>query len=276
MNTSKLFALALTCVFLIATAFAADPASAPAKKGGKKGGKKQSTQAASTAATSKAAKTPVPLLDPPPSPTLGASAPEGAIVLFDGKNMDAWVHHKPKQWLTPGDPCEWPVSDGVVTSVPKSGSLITKREFGDFKLHAEFATTETPTNAGFYLGSRYELKIHETHGNPLPPSCGNFGNCDAGGTPKVNASRAKGEWQTFDVEYCAPRFDASGKKIANARATVFLNGVKIYDNQELSNLRLAAAVLGESARGPLQLKEHGNVVKYRNMWIVEMNSTQVK
>lgn len=265
-TTSRIIALLTACLFA-ASAFAADEPSSPAKKsGGKKGGKSAATQKSTTPA----AKTPVPLLDPPESPTMGKPAPAGAIVLFDGKNMDAWVHHKPKQWLAPGEPCKWPVAGGVVTSVPNSGSLITKREFSDFKFHAEFATTETPTNAGFYLHSHYELKILETHGNPTPPSSGNFGNCDAGGTPKVNASRPKGEWQTFDIEFRAPRFDASGKKTANARATVILNGVTLYENQELTNLRLAAATVPENPLAPLQLKEHGNVVKYRNMWILPL------
>lgn len=216
-------------------------------------------------------KIPVPVLNPPPSPTLGAAAPAGAIVLFNGSNMDAWAHHKPKQWLVPGEACHWPVADGVVTMVAGSGSVITKRDFGDFRFHAEFMTTKTPTNAGFYLMSRYELKIHETAGNPTPPSCGNFGNCNAGGAPKVNASRAKGEWQTYDVEFRAPRLAADGSIKEPARATVVLNGIKLYDNQPLTDLRLAAANLPVADHGPLQIKEHGDVVKFRNLWIVDLD-----
>jgi len=164
------------------------------------------------------------------------------------------------------------VLTNIATKDEDHGSIMTKQQFGDFKFHAEFQTTETPTNAGFYLQSHYELKILETHGNPKPPSSGNFGNCDAGGPPKANAARPKNEWQTYDIEFHAPKFDAAGNKTANARATVVLNNIKIYDNVELSNLRLAAAKIPERPKAPLQIKEHGNILHYRNLWIIDMDA----
>jgi len=263
----RILALIATCCAFAVAAMAAG-STTPAKKGGKKNSKTATT-------TSAASKAPVPLFDPGPSPTMGRKAPDTATILFDGTNMDAWAYHDPNNWLKPDGPVDWPIKDGIVTNIATKDtenhrSIITKEQYGDFKFHAEVATTETPTNAGFYLHSHYELKLLETYGNPTPPSTGNFGNCDAGGTPKVNVSRPKEEWQTYDVEFHAPKFDADGNKIANARATVVVNGVKLYDNQELSNLRLAAAKIPENPRAPLQIKEHGNIVHYRNLWIIDM------
>ena len=211
---------------------------------------------------------------PAPASTLGAPPPEGAIVLFDGKNMDAWTHHKPKQWLTPDVASRWKITkEGALELVPGTGSLISKQLFGDMKLHIEFRTMVTPTNSGVYLQTRYEIKMNETHGDTSEKAkpCGYFANCDAGPLPSVNAALPKGEWQTLDVEFRAPRFDKSGKtKTESARATVILNGVKIYDNQELGAPRLAAGKLGEAARGPLYLKEHGDLIQFRNIWLVDL------
>jgi hypothetical protein len=213
-----------------------------------------------------------------PSATLGAPPPKGAVVLFDGKNMDAWTRHKNKEWLTPDGPSRWKITnDGALELVPGAGSIITRRLFGDCKLHLEFRTLVTPTNSGVYLQTRYEVKINETFGDTSEKAkpCGYFANCDAGPLPSVNAALAKGEWQTLDIDFHAPRFDATGKKKTEpARATVRVNGARIYDNQELGPPRLAAGKLGETPRGPLYLKEHGDPVQYRNIWLVDLEKAE--
>ena len=207
----------------------------------------------------------------PASPTLGAKVPAGAVVLFEGKNLDAWAKKAGKDWLKEDGPARWKlVEGGAVEVVPASDCLISHQKFGDCHVHLEFRTLGAPTNSGIYFQTRYEVDINESFGRTDGSPCGNLGNCTPKGTlPKVRASRAPLEWQTLDVEFRAPRFDAAGKKTANARATVLLNGQKLYDEQELNLPTGAAGRLGEAPTGPIMLQEHGMPVQFRNVWVVE-------
>jgi hypothetical protein len=154
--------------------------------------------------------------------------------------------------------------------VPASDCLISHAKFGDIRLHAEFRTLGAPTNSGIYFQTRYEVNINETFGQTTGTPNGGFDNCTPKGTvPRVRASRAPLEWQTLDVDFTAPRFDAAGKKIAKPRATVLLNGVEIYHDQQLDPPTGAAGRLGEAPTGPLMLQEHGMPVQFRNVWVVE-------
>ena len=207
----------------------------------------------------------------PEPPTLGAKPPAGAIMLFDGKNLDAWATKAGKDWLKEAGPAKWKLlpESGAVEVVPAADSLISRAKFGDIRLHAEFRTLGAPTNSGIYFQTRYEVDINETFGRTDGTPSGNLGNCTPKGTlPKARASRAPLEWQTLDVEFTAPRFDAAGKKTAKARATVLLNGVEIYREQELDPPTGAAGRLGEAATGPLMLQEHGMALQFRNIWVV--------
>src|SRR5262249_23398990 len=105
----------------------------------------------------------------------------------------------------------------------------------------------------------------------LHPNAG-FDNCTENARPRLRPCRPPLEWQTFDIDFRAPRFDGSGNKVAKARATVFFNGVKIYDNQELDRPHGAAGRLGEAPRGPFMLQEHGMPVQFRNIWVVETDA----
>ena len=208
----------------------------------------------------------------PESPTLGAKPPGGAVVLFGGKNLDAWAKKAGKDWLKEDGPAKWKLLSeaGAMEVVPASDSLISRAKFGDIRLHAEFRTLGAPTNSGIYFQARYEVDINESFGRTEGSPCGNLGNCTPKGTlPKARASRAPLEWQTLDVEFTAPRFDAAGKKIAKARATVRLNGVELYREQELDLPSGAAGRLGEAATGPLMLQEHGMPLQFRNIWVVD-------
>jgi hypothetical protein len=207
-----------------------------------------------------------------PSPTLGAKASTGAVVLFDGKNMDAWANKKGKEWLVEDGPAPWKIVDGgILEVVPGTGGgIISHQKFGDCHLHLEFRTVGAPSNSGVFLQTRYEANINETYGRLDGTPNGGLDNCTPKGTPpRVRASRPPLEWQTFDIDFRAPRFDAAGNKTASARATVLLNGVKIYDQQELNPPTGAAGRLGEAATGPLMLQEHGMPVQFRNIWLVE-------
>ena len=204
------------------------------------------------------------------SPTLAAAPPAGAIVLFDGSNLDAWAKKAGKSWLTEDGLAPWKiVDDRAVEVVPGADSIISKKKFGDHRLHLEFRTLGTPTNSGVYLQTRYEVNVSETYGQLEGGGTGALANCTDGIRPRVRASLPPLAWQTLDIDFRAPRFDASGKKTDNARASVSLNGVKIYEDQELNPPRGAAGRLGEAATGPIMLQEHGAPLQFRNIWVVE-------
>jgi hypothetical protein len=204
------------------------------------------------------------------SPTVGAKAPAGAIVLFDGRNLDAWAKKNGKSWLMEDGPAKWKlVGDGAVEVVPETDCIITHQKFGDCHVHVEFRTLGAPSNSGVFLEDRYEVNINETYGRTSGTPNGGFDNCTDHVEPRLRPSFPPLAWQTFDIDFQAPRFDAGGNKTANARATVLLNGVKIYDKQELDLPHGAAARLGEASTGPLMLQEHGMPVQFRNIWLVE-------
>lgn len=203
------------------------------------------------------------------SPTLGMKPPKGAIVLFDGKNMDEWSKMKDKEWLKEDGPCLWHLVPGdAVESVPRSGNCISKKSFGDAKLHVEFRTIGGPTNSGVYIQDRYEANINETYGSLTANPNGQFDNSIAT-KPGIRASRPVLAWQTFDIEFKAPRFDASGKKTADAVVTLLLNGEPMYTNHALGPVILNAAKLGEAPTGPIQLQEHGMPTQFRNIWVLD-------
>lgn len=203
-----------------------------------------------------------------PPPTLGAKPPVGAVVLFDGRGMDAFANKKGKDWLAEDGPAPWKIVDGALEVVPGTGGgIISHEKFGDCIVHAEFRTLGAPTNTGVYLQTRYEVNINETYGKLDGVPNGGLDNC-TDVKPAIRASRPPLEWQTLDIEFTAPRFDAAGKRTAKARATVYLNGVKLYDQQELNPPKGAAGRLGEATTGPLMLQEHGMPAQFRNIWVV--------
>jgi hypothetical protein len=204
------------------------------------------------------------------SPTMGAKAPTGAIVLFDGSNLDAWAKKNGKSWLVEDGPAKWKlVGDGAMEVVPDTDCIITHQKFGDCHVHVEFRTLGIPSNSGVFLEDRYEVNINETYGRTSGTPNGGFDNCTDNIEPRIRPCFPPLAWQTFDIDFRAPEFDAAGKKTANATATVIFNGVKIYDKQQLDLPHGAAARLGEAPTGPLMLQEHGMPVQFRNIWLVE-------
>ena len=190
------------------------------------------------------------------SPTLGAKPPEGAIVLFDGSSTDAWEGGEiiDGQWLG-------------------AQNIATKEKFGDHSLHIEFQTPFMPTsrgqgrgNSGVYLQSRYEVQVLDSFG--LEGKNNECGGIYSISEPIVNMCFPPLVWQTYDVDFTAARYDDSGKKTKNARATVKHNGVVIHDDLELTH-----GTPGRHAEGPepdgLFLQNHGNPVIFRNIWVVK-------
>lgn len=204
-------------------------------------------------------------------PMLGAKPPKGAIVLFDGANMDAWAKMKEKEWLTEDGPSQWHlVPGGAMEVVPRSGSLISHKSFGDCKIHVEFRNLGGTTNSGVYIQDRYEANINEVYGRLDGNPCAGFDNCTPKETnPGIRCSRPPLEWQTMDIDFTAPRFDAAGKKTADPRVTLLFNGTVLYNNRALGPVTLNAARLGEAPKGPIQLQEHGMPVQFRNIWVLE-------
>jgi len=188
------------------------------------------------------------------SPTLGAAPPEGAKVLFDGKNTDAWKVGRMKDALL------------------QAGAM-TKDDFTDFTLHLEFRTPFMPKasgqgrgNSGVYLQNRYECQILDSFGlEGKDNECGGFYQIKE---PSVNMCLPPLSWQTYDVDFTAAKFEGD-KKISNARVTVTHNGVKIHDDFELPNLTPGGAPTEAPGKGPFMLQFHGNPVTFRNIWGVE-------
>jgi len=202
------------------------------------------------------------------SPTMGAKPPTGAVVLFDGKTMDSFAKMMEKEWLKEDGACNWHLIPGnAVESVARSGNCISHKQFGDAKIHVEFRNIGGPTNSGVYIQDRYEANINETYGSLTANPNGQFDN-SVPGKPGIRASRPVLEWQTFDIDFKAPRFDASGKKTEDAVVTLLLNGEVMYKDQKLGPVILNAAKLGEAPTGPLQLQEHGMPVQFRNIWVL--------
>jgi hypothetical protein len=204
------------------------------------------------------------------SPTLGAKPSAGALVLFNGKNLNKWKHAKKE----PG-PVQWKLVDGAMEVKPRTGSIITKEEFADVKLHLEFRTPFMPDargqkrgNSGVYLQGRYEVQVLDSYG--LEGKDNECGGIYQVAPPLVNMCTPPMQWQTYDITFQAPRFDSAGKKIRDARMTVIHNGVKIHDNVEVSKATRAALGSDMAQRGGIYLQDHGNPVQYRNIWLVEL------
>jgi len=187
--------------------------------------------------------------------TEGAAPPEGAVVLFDGKNSDAWEGGKVTE-------------EGFLT-----GGVKSKQSFGDHTLHVEFRTPYMPTakgqargNSGVYLQNRYEVQILDSFGlEGLDNECGGIYSKKA---PRENMCLPPLTWQTYDIDFVAPKFDDAGKKTANAKVTVRHNGAVIHENYEIDGETPGGDKEGPGA-GPILLQDHGNPVVFRNIWVVE-------
>lgn len=195
----------------------------------------------------------------------GEQAPSDAIVLFDGKDLSRWVMAGSDKAPT------WKVVDGYCT--PQDGDICSKQHFNDCQLHVEFwvplmpdAQGQARGNSGVFLkGFTYEVQVLDSYGlESKDNDCGAVYTVKA---PLVNACRPPETWQSYDIIFHAPKFDESGKKIANARITVFQNGVLIQDNTEVPYPTPNHSGVESKDPGPIELQWHHNPVRFRNVWV---------
>ena len=201
--------------------------------------------------------------------TTASAPPEGATVLFDGTNLDGWVKRRG------GDPAAWPIENGYMTT--RGGDILTRATFADFHLHVEFYCPDTGpevrgqgrSNSGVYLQGRYEIQVLDSY-QAREPGKGDCGAIYNQAAPLVRAFGPPDSWQFYDIVFRAPRFDANGNKTENARVTLFHNGRIIHNNQEIP--RQTGGALDESyaTPGPILLQDHGDAVRYRNLWILPL------
>lgn len=212
-----------------------------------------------------------PVVEPGESP-VGVAAPKDAVVLFDGSNLDAWASGD-------GGPAAWKVSDGAFEVTPGKGAIHTKASFGDAQLHIEWAAPTPPTgkgqnrgNSGIFLMGVFELQVLDSYQSESYAD-GMAGAIYGQYPPIYNATRPPGEWQTYDIAFRAPRFDAGGELLEPARMTVFLNGVLVQNNEALvgrtSWLESMPYEKGVT-RGPIELQDHGHATRFRNIWLREL------
>ena len=204
----------------------------------------------------------------PPVVTPGEQTkpPSDAIILFDGNDLTKW------QSTERGKEAKWVIKDGAM-EVNGTGSIRTKEEFGDMQLHVEWAApsevkgeSQGRGNSGVYLQGRYEIQVLDSYQNKTYPN-GQAGSFYGHAAPLVNAARKPGEWQTYDIIFHAPKKGADGKVLSGS-FTVLHNGVLVQDHIPIGGgATTAAAFTGVTEKGPLVLQDHGNPVRFRNIWM---------
>ena len=200
------------------------------------------------------------------SPTLLAVPPKDAIVLLKyepnkAPSLAAWAN---KKWKA--------LADGSMMVNVEADNNHTVRQFKNFRLHAEFMVVESSEggggNSGFYLLDRYEVQVLDTFGrNASPSGCAAIYRTLP---PMANACLPAGRWQTYDITFHAPVME--GKQVKkHPRITVIHNGVKVHDNAEIPHATGMARSRGDAPKGPIVLQDHDNPVRYRNIWLVELD-----
>ena len=227
----------------------------------------------------------------PPIVTPGATfshlapAPSDATVLFDGKDLSKWSN------ATGGD-ARWKVADGYCEAVKGTGMIRTRDKFEDFQLHLEFATPAVVTgssqgrgNSGVMINGMYEVQILDSYDNPTYAD-GQAGALYGQQPPLVNASKPPGEWQTYDIVFESPRWDAAGQLAKKAAVTVIHNGVVLHHRREYFGRTDGIGGLPHKSLGTygaphppavfIELQDHNNPVRFRNIWVRPLTPPEAK
>lgn len=216
-----------------------------------------------------------------PAPYKEVPAPEGAIILFDGKNLEEWINTRD------GKPAEWILKDGVMVVNKKTGNIETRRKFKDYQLHIEYQVPENITgkgqgrgNSGLFLASTgggdagYELQILDSYQNETYVN-GMAASIYKQATPLANPCRKPGEWNTYDITWKAPRFKSDGSLESPATVTVVFNGVLVQDKFELKGETVFIGQPKYKAydTAGIKLQSHGDPsppLSFKNIWIKEI------
>lgn len=209
-------------------------------------------------------------------------APSDAVVLFDGKNLDEWASEK-----STNQPAGWTVSDGAFTVKKGTGSIQTRKSFMDYQMHLEWKIPANITgegqargNSGVFLActgpgdTGYELQILDCYNNKTYVN-GQTASVYKQSIPLANACKKPGEWQTYDVIWTAPRFNADGSLLSPGRVTAIHNGVLVQNNTEVKGITMYIGKPTYTKHGasPIKLQDHGDPsepISFRNIWIREL------
>lgn len=201
-----------------------------------------------------------------PNPYLGKQAPAGAVRLT---MLNEWES-------VAGGPMKWRDTSGYFEVAPGTGDICTKRRFGDCIVHVEWRTPsktvgadQKPGNSGVWMMGLYELQILDSYRNQTYPD-GQAAAIYGQHPPRVNASAAPGEWQTFDITWRRPRFDEGGRVKSKAVMTVLHNGILVHKRAAMTGPTAHKKLLPYKAhddRLPLKLQDHGEPVRFRNIWV---------
>jgi len=191
------------------------------------------------------------------------------IFLFNGKDLTGWKSIR-------GGEAKWTVEDGVMTVVPHAGNIYTEEVYGDAMIHLEWMEPDMPEatgqhkgNSGVFLQGVYEVQVLDSYGIEKP-EMGDCGGIYSQFPPLCNACKPALHWQSYDILFRAPRFDADGKVCEPACVTILQNGMPIHNNRVLPRICPGGLWDHEVAEGPLMLQDHGNEVKFRNIWIIRL------
>ena len=197
-----------------------------------------------------------------------APPPSDATVLFNGKDLS--------KWRSATGAAGWKVKSGYMEVVDGAGSILTKENFGDFQLHLEFATpavvkgdSQGRGNSGVIIFGIYEVQVLDSYNNPTYPD-GQVGAMYGQYPPLVNAAKAPGKWQSYDIIFETARWNQDGNLTKKASVTVILNGVVLHNRKEFNGPVKHREILPytpHSPKGPIELQDHHNPTRFRNIWI---------
>ncbi len=205
----------------------------------------------------------------PGNGTIGMTPPSDAVVLLEGSDLGAWES-------ADGGSARWTAGDGYVEVAPQTGAIRTKEAFGDVQLHLEWASPadaegegQDRGNSGLFFMSTYEVQILDSYDNDTYPD-GQAASVYGQYPPLVNATRPPGAWQSYDVVFRRPHFDANGALVRPATITLFHNGVLVQDHVALvgpTSHKVRTPYEAHADALPIVLQDHGHRVRFRNVWV---------